>query len=77
MTWEELCEKAKEIGYVLDEWGVENLCLEVYSRDRLNPYDTFATDLRFYENGDISFDAMTMANGRTFEQMLAIMEALR
>lgn len=79
MTWTELCEKAKEleIDHVLDEGFAENLCLEIYSRDYLDSYDTIVTDLSFYKNGDIRFGAMTIANGRTFEQMFAIMEALR
>lgn len=71
MTWEELCKKAKEMGYE-------------YWKD--NPHLT-GDNIQFYKNGTICVyiyvedgyysDYYEVAWDRTPDQMLAIMEALR
>lgn len=65
MTWEELCEKAKGMGYVINTYddiiGSPKQELSKYTPDGR---------LSFYEDGVV----MVVANT---DQMLAIMEALR
>ena len=71
MTWEDLCVKAKEMGYVC--WK-DTPCLE-------------SDDIQFFKNGtvymyiyveDVSYNRhYPIAYGRTPEQMYQIMEALR
>nr|DAW57946.1 MAG TPA: hypothetical protein [Caudoviricetes sp.] len=66
MIWEELCEKAQELGY--SEWG---FCLEGK-----------ADLIRFYKNGQIkvrNFDTVfiQIAENRTPDQMYQIMLALK
>ena len=71
MTWEELCEKAKEMGY--DYWRGKS-----YVSDG---------DYEFYKDGTIKAFAFVEDNyysdfyeiawNRTYEQMYQIMEALR
>lgn len=71
MTWEELVEKAKEMGY--DYWRgtqyVSDGDYEFYKDGTIKAFacvdDSYYSD--FYE----------IAWNRTYEQMLAIMEALR
>ena len=72
MSWEQLCAKAKELGYYL--CGIDDSCLE-------------SDDIQFFKNGtvymyiyveDVSYNShYPIAWDRTPEQMLAIMEALR
>lgn len=74
MTWEELKEKAKEMGYELDKYYTE-----YFSKDIEEGFE-----IRFDECGDviISYDKgicianVTMAEHRTPEQMLMIMRGL-
>lgn len=71
MTWEELCEKAKEIGY--DYWHD-------------NPHLT-GEDIQFFKNGTICAyicvedcyysNYYEIAYNRTPDQMYQIMEALK
>jgi len=67
MTWEELCEKAKEMAKfycLINEHFIEFERRFVFSKDGevyIDGYD----------------DACVVATDRTYEQMLAIMEALR
>lgn len=67
MTWEELCEKAKEMGYLLFFDDRYEHCGE------LDKYG-----LCFFENGKIKTDMNDIVSEyKSPEQMLAIMEALR
>lgn len=61
MTWEELCEKAKEMGAFVEIFG-EFFCMG---------------DVFFWKNGEVNILGSVIAENRTYEQMLAIMEALR
>lgn len=65
MTWKELCERAKDIGYSLEG-----------DDDTLYQYGPHETGLFFRENGDIDFAMKTIINSRTPEQMWQIMQAL-
>lgn len=65
MTWEELCEKAYEMGY------------EDYFEFRGLKAIRNSKGLIFHSNGRIVHYILTFAENRTYEQMLAIMEALR
>jgi hypothetical protein len=66
MTWEEFCEKAKEMGY-----------REVYD-DGCCFLRTNEGDLFFCKDGTIDCGGWEiLEDNRTYEQMLAIMEALR
>ena len=59
MTWEELCEKAKEIGYLL-------------RNGLMHPEKS----VLLFEDGVVSIGEEVFTR-RTYEQMFAIMEALR
>lgn len=61
MTWEELVEKAKEMGANVEIFG------ELFSMD----------DVYFWKNGEVNILGSVIAKHRTPEQMYAIMEALR
>ena len=65
MTWEELCEKAKEMGYedYFDFRGVKAI--------------RNGKGLSFHSNGKICYDTRIFADHRTPEQMYQIMEALK
>ena len=67
MTWDELCEKAKYMGYEFHKSG----CF-------LQRPDS---GFQFYNDGQIyvenEYDSILATDYRTPEQMLAIMEALR
>ncbi len=67
MTWEKLCEKAKEMGYEFNKNG----CF-LHSPDSC---------FKFYNDGEIyvenEYESILAIDYRTYEQMLAIMEALR
>lgn len=67
MTWEELCEKAKEIGYFL----------EGYDEDALYQYEPIQTGLHFRQSGKITYGDKVILEDRTPEQMLVIMKALQ
>lgn len=67
MTWEELCEKAKEIGYFL----------EGCDEDALYQYEPIQTGLHFRQSGKITYGDKVIVEDRTPAQMLVIMEALR
>lgn len=67
MTWEELKEKAEEMGYFL----------EGYDEDVLYQYKPIETGLHFRQSGKITYGEKVIVENRTFEQMFAIMEALR
>lgn len=73
MTWEELCEKAKELGAEVLRGSVLDRTWEVILYKRF----------RFYRDSVITFpetlpleDRYCIADKRTYEQMLKIMEAL-
>lgn len=68
MTWEELCEKAKEMGY------------SDYDHPYLNTVEK--DEFVFYKGGWIYIDKkngneILLSSGRTYDQMLAIMKALQ
>lgn len=66
MTWTELCEKAKEMGYEQDNFLGEALVKEI------------RYTMAFYKNGDIecNYDYVIVKN-RTPDQMYQIMKALQ
>jgi len=78
MTWEELKEKAKEIGGVLSEssfgtWYIKYKDLKFY-------WDGGITvDYSYYDSGDDEnySDSEVITSNRTPDQMWQIMEALR
>lgn len=70
MTWEELCEKAKEMGYkVFTNCACERICCDYFNK------------LCFYKTGMITvFDVqefIDIADHRTPDQMYQIMKALQ
>ena len=65
MTWEELCKKAYEMGY--EDFYVYGELRAIWNSELLS----------FRSDGTICYDVLTFAKNRTYEQMLAIMEALR
>lgn len=67
MTWEELCEKAKEMGYFL----------EGCDEDALYQYEPIQTGLHFRQSGKITYGDKVIVEDRTPDQMLAIMKALQ
>lgn len=72
MTWEELCEKAKEMGYIVTCNGY---CLmsndnKIYNHTMHYCKDGVITSEHFEKH-------VFVADHRTPEQMLAIMEALK
>lgn len=69
MTWEELKEKAKELG-----WEYKNPAYAEYSIFSLNKNDVI---INFYTDGDIMVDGTIISRNRTPEQMYQIMLALR
>ena len=67
ITWEELCKKAKEMGYSLYYDDHYEMCEELDKNG-----------LCFFENGKIKTDINdVVSEDKSFNQMLAIMEALR
>ena len=62
MTWEELKDEAKKMGY--DITGVGGLAIED---------DVFT----FWQDGKIAVDGVCVSDDRTPDQMLAIMKALQ
>ena len=73
MTWEELKEKAKELGYWLrkDDGDIPYLGItELLVKD--------GVDIAFFDYGSIEVDCgYILAENRTYEQMYQIMLALR
>lgn len=69
MTWEELKEKAKELGYRLDDIGC---CFEVIRE----PIEE-EIPKSFYKDGEIFIDSTQISRERTPDQMYQIMLALR
>lgn len=61
MTWEELKEEAKKMGYKTTDSCIYNSYVGIY----------------FYKDGRIKHDYETIAYKRTPDQMLAIMKALQ
>lgn len=77
MTWDELKEKAKEFGYEYQEY-INNGKTESLLEKRID----YAEYLVFYKGGKIDVVSLgkfeiNVAIGRTQEQMLMIMEALK
>lgn len=76
MTWEELCEKAKEIGYVeVEKFPYEKPQMAIVNED---------VEVAFYRDGTVECDVYNddccgkpFTNDRTPDQMYQIMEALR
>lgn len=69
MTWEELCEKAKEMGHeVYDFWILD-------TKEGLDYYKDGTINLHFEWSERDSL--ICFAKDRTPDQMYAIMEALR
>lgn len=67
MTWEELCEKAKEMKYSLDYDDHYEMCLELDKNG-----------LCFYENGKIkAYMDEVVSENKSIEQMYQIMKALQ
>lgn len=67
MTWEELCERAKEMGYYYWEYPKPNLSSD---------------DIQFFKDGTVRMyayedDNYEIAHNRTPEQMYQIMKALQ
>lgn len=78
MTWEELCEKAKEMGCSV--YKDKDICMKTpYSIHRETRF------LYFYKNGSVKasyteddcVSVLLLSENRTPNQMLMIMEALR
>ena len=71
MTWEELCEKAQELGYIIDN------DYHIMSNDNR----TYIHTMHYYKEGVINTehyeDFCFVADHRTPEQMYQIMEALQ
>ena len=67
MTWEELKEKAKEMGYFL----------EGYDEEVLYQYEPIETGLFFRQCGTITHSGDVIIENRTPEQMYQIMKALQ
>ena len=74
MTWEELKEKAKEIGYRIDITEFDN-------RQNLEYLENPDNDFIFYQDGTIQIEAdldyWEKAKHRTPDQMYQIITALR
>lgn len=68
MTWEELIEKAKEIG-----WEYKNTAYAEY----LFSLGEDDVAIRFYSDGEITVDEKIFSQYRTYDQMYQIMQALR
>jgi hypothetical protein len=68
MTWEQLCAKAKELGYYL--------CWNYNDKQALGSCNR-ENKLLFYSNGVVTCENSFISENRTPDQMLAIMEALR
>lgn len=68
MTWKELCEKAKELGYYL--------CWNYNDKQALGSCNR-ANKLLFYSSGVIAYENSFISENRTPDQMYQIMEALR
>lgn len=67
MSWEELCEKAKEMGYILYYDDHYEMCQELDKNG-----------LCFFENGKIKTDmGDVISENKSIDQMFAIMKALR
>ena len=64
MSWDELVEKAKELGY---EYNIENL---------INFENSNACNFVFTKDGNILTDEQIVVEGRTPDQMYQIMLAL-
>ena len=77
MTWKELCEKAKEIGYD------KHFC-NMSECEYVEIGGTSGEEIRFYEDGDITlyykdisfYWNRILRNNRTPDQMWQIMQAL-
>ena len=61
MTWEELKEEAKKMGYEITDTCIYKSYIGLY----------------FYKDGRISHNYETIAHKRSYDQMLAIMKALQ
>lgn len=68
MTWEELKEKAKEMG-----WEYKKTAYSEY----LLSWEVEDTSIKFYPDGEIMVDNSTFSQDRTPDQMYQIMLALR
>lgn len=68
MTWEDLCGKAKDMGYYL--------CWNYNDKQALGSCNR-ANKLLFYSSGVVTYENSFISENRTYKQMLAIMEALR
>ena len=68
MTWEELKEKAKKLGWEYKKTDYSEYLLSWEIED---------TAIKFYSDGEITVDEATFAQYRTPEQMYQIMLALR
>lgn len=91
MTWEELCEKAKELDWYSVKPEKEEVDIKCINKDYQYfqfKYDEFLCHedipLRFYKNGLIFFDdndidkfPHLIQSGRTYDQLYQIMLALR
>lgn len=79
MTWKELVEKAKELGYEYDIYKtLKYSCAKEFLKIRLD----FNEYLVFWETGKIQIVyvggcEITISDNRTPEQMLMIMEGLK
>jgi len=69
MTWEELVEKAKELGWEYNKTAYSEYLLSWYGEDD--------TSIKFYSDGEIIVDNSTFTQYRTPDQMYQIMLALR
>lgn len=68
MTWEELCAKAKEMGYDLhyEDNDIQRLC----DCDKRNLFS-------FYSNGTITFNDTVVTGNMTPKQMYQLMETIQ
>ena len=75
ITWEELCEKAKEMGYrlIYDDGDIP------YFDGNSSYYlENQNISLTFFKDGQIEYNyGGIIAENRTYNQMLIIMEALK
>ena len=70
MTWDELKEEAKKMGYIETEYP-----------DNIIQESLYKNDIRFYKGGWISAEneqaEIDIACGRSYDQMFAIMKELQ
>ena len=75
MTWDELKEEAKKMGYKLEKYYTEELVKQV-SEEVYVTFSEYGSVVSTYKEGYVCVD-ITISEHRTPDQMLAIMKALQ